>query len=53
LIFVIADVVGMFLYAWGAATIPVSGALAIGIFLGLIFIALAYALYFARKRELW
>lgn len=54
LIFVIADVVSMFLFAWGASSaIPLSGAIAIGIFLGLIFIALAYALHLARRHELW
>ncbi len=54
LIFVIVDVVSMFLFAWASIPIlSVSGAIYIGIFLLLIFIPLGYGIHMARKRELW
>jgi NADH:ubiquinone oxidoreductase subunit 3 (subunit A) len=54
LIFVIADVVSIFLYAWAMASyVPISGAISIGIFLLLIFVPLGYGIHLARKRDLW
>ncbi len=55
LIFVIVDVVSMFLFAWASVTIaiPLSGVIAIGIFLLLIFVPLGYGIHLARRRELW
>lgn len=54
LIFVVADVVSMFLFAWAIVpTMSVEASIWIGLFLLLIFIALAYGIHFARRRELW
>lgn len=54
LIFVIADVVSIFLFAWAVIpTTTMQNALTIGIFLLLIFIPLAYGIRLARRRELW
>jgi NADH-quinone oxidoreductase subunit A len=56
LIFVVADVVSMFLFAWAIApigSIPLLDDAWIGMFLLLIFIALGFAIHFARRRELW
>jgi NADH:ubiquinone oxidoreductase subunit 3 (subunit A) len=53
LIFVIFDVVSMFLFAWAATSVVLSAAFTLGIFLGIIFIPLGYGIYLARKLELW
>ncbi len=56
LIFVVMDVISMFLAAWAMTTIALSTiqtALIIGLFLAVIFIPLVYALNVAGKRELW
>jgi NADH:ubiquinone oxidoreductase subunit 3 (subunit A) len=54
LVFVIFDVVSMFLFAWASVTIiAIPAALEIGVFLGMIFIPLAYGIHLARIRELW
>ena len=55
LMFVIFDVVAIFLYAWGStilylpkeATLPIIG------FLGIIFAAMAFALYQSGRRDIW
>jgi NADH-quinone oxidoreductase subunit A len=53
LVFVIFDVVSMFLFAWASTFVNIPTALDIGIFLGMIFIPLAYGIHLARTRELW
>ncbi len=53
LIFVIVDVVSMFLFAWATTTVQVPQAEWIGVFLLLIFVPLGYGIHIARKRELW
>jgi NADH:ubiquinone oxidoreductase subunit 3 (subunit A) len=53
LIFVIVDVVSMFLFAWASYTVPLPGAITIGVFLLLIFVPLGYGIHIARRRELW
>lgn len=56
LIFVAMDVISMFLFAWATTTIAfttIQSSLLIGLFLGIIFIPLAFALTLARRRELW
>jgi NADH:ubiquinone oxidoreductase subunit 3 (subunit A) len=54
LVFVIMDVVSIFLFAWAlTVTSSLMSALYIGVFLGLIFIPLGYGLHLARMREIW
>jgi NADH:ubiquinone oxidoreductase subunit 3 (subunit A) len=56
LIFVVLDVVSMFLFAWATTTISftsIETSIVMGIFLGVIFIPLAYGLYLAGKKDLW
>ena len=53
LIFVVFDVISMFLFAWGSSFIAIPAALSIGVFLGVIFIPLGFAIYLAGKREIW
>ena len=55
LMFVIFDVMAIFLYAWGStlldlpktATLPIIG------FLGIMFAAMAYALYQTMRKNIW
>jgi len=55
LMFVIFDVVAIFLYAWGStilylpkeATLPIIG------FLGIMFAAMTFALYQSGRRDIW
>ncbi len=55
LMFVVFDVMAIFLYAWGSvilnlpkeATLPIIG------FLGIMFAAMAYALYQSKRRQIW
>ena len=55
LMFVIFDVMAIFLYAWGStlldlpktATLPIIG------FLGIMFAAMAYALYKTKMKNIW
>ncbi len=55
LMFVVFDVVGMFLFAWGMSysRIPLSGSLLVLLFLFLLGAPLVYALQLALKRENW
>jgi len=56
LIFVVMDVVSIFLFAWATTTITVISidtTIAIGLFLAVIFIPLGFGLYLARKKDLW
>ena len=57
LMFIVFDVMGMFLYAWAAAYRP----LALGVpsdwiltlFIGVLLVPMAFALHLAGRRELW
>lgn len=55
LMFVVFDVISMFLFAWAVnfGILGLSSGLLIAGFLGIILIAMGYALYLAGKRELW
>ena len=57
LMFIVFDVLGMFLYAWAAAYKPMALGLSsdwiVTIFIGLLFIRMAFALVLAGRRELW
>ena len=55
LMFVVFDVVGMFLFAWGIsfATIPTGDSLLVILFLILLGAPLGYALRLALHRENW
>jgi NADH-quinone oxidoreductase subunit A len=53
LIFVVFDVVSMFLFAWAFATLSLLATAVIGAFLAIIFIPTAYAIFLAGKRDIW
>ncbi len=56
LIFVVMDVISIFLYAWATTSITSASmgtAAVIGLFLGVIFIPLGFGLYIAREKDLW
>jgi len=55
LMFVVFDVMSIFLYAWGSSIIslPKSATLPIIAFLAVMFAAFAYALYQAGKKDIW
>lgn len=55
LMFVVFDVMAIFLYAWGSAilNLPKSATLPIIGFLGIMFAAMAFALYQSRRRNIW
>jgi len=61
LMFIVFDVLSMFLYAWAAAYrsgpgwagLSVSSDLMVTLFMGVLFIPMGFALYLAGKRELW
>jgi NADH-quinone oxidoreductase subunit A len=57
LMFIVFDVLGMFLYAWAAAYKPMALGLAsdwmVTLFVGMLFVPMAFALVLAGKRELW
>jgi NADH-quinone oxidoreductase subunit A len=57
LMFIVFDVMGMFLYAWAAAYQPLglgtASDLTLTLFMGLLFIPMGLALHLAGKRELW
>ena len=55
IMFVVFDVISMFLFAWAVAfaSLGLSSFIVIAGFLGIILIAMGYALYLAGKRELW
>ena len=55
LMFVVFDVVGMFLFAWGISftKIPISSSLMVLLFLLLLGAPLGYALRLALRRENW
>ena len=54
LIFVVIDVVSIFLFAWATTTIiipSIDTAIVIGLFLGAIFIPLGFGLFLAGKKD--
>ena len=57
LMFIVFDVLSMFLYAWAAAYQPLGLGLAsdwmVTIFMGMLFVPMGYALHLAGRRELW
>ena len=55
LMFVVFDVMSIFLYAWGSAilNLPREATLPIIAFLGVMFAAMAFALYQSRRRDIW
>ena len=55
LMFVVFDVMSIFLYAWGSSisSLPKSATLPIIAFLAVMFAAFAYALYQAGRKDIW
>jgi NADH-quinone oxidoreductase subunit A len=57
LMFIVFDVLSMFLYAWAAAYRPmalgISANLMVTLFMVMLFIPMAFALALAGRRELW
>lgn len=55
LMFVVFDVMAIFLYAWGSTllNLPPESTLPIIAFLGIMFAAMAFALYQSRRRNIW
>ena len=55
LMFVIFDVMAIFLYAWGSTILdmPRTATLPIIAFLGVMFAAMAFALYQSKRKDIW
>ena len=55
LMFVIFDVMAIFLYAWGSTLLdlPKEATLPILAFLGIMFAAMAFALYQTKRKNIW
>jgi NADH:ubiquinone oxidoreductase subunit 3 (subunit A) len=55
LMFVVFDVMAIFLYAWGASlfSLPRAATLPMMAFLGIMFAAMGYALYLSGKKGIW
>jgi len=57
LMFIVFDVMAMFLYAWAASYRPLALGLSsdwvLTLFIGMLFVPLGFALYLAGRRELW
>jgi NADH-quinone oxidoreductase subunit A len=55
LMFVIFDVMAIFLYAWGSALLdlPKEATLPILAFLAIMFAAMAFALYQTKRKNIW
>ena len=55
LMFVIFDVMAIFLYAWGSTLLelPKETTLPVLVFLGIMFAAMAYALYQTKRKNIW
>ncbi len=55
LMFVVFDVMAIFLYAWGSTILNLekSATLPIIAFLGIMFGAMAYAIYQSKRRDIW
>jgi len=57
LMFIVFDVLGMFLYAWASAYEPMNLGLSsdwtVTLFMGMLLVPMAFALILAGRRELW
>jgi len=55
LMFVVFDVIAIFLYAWGSSIMSLekTATLPIMAFLGIMFAAMAFALYQSNRRDIW
>ncbi len=55
LMFVVFDVMAIFLYAWGSSilNLPRTATLPIIAFLAIMFAAMAFALYQSKRRNIW
>ena len=55
LMFVIFDVMAIFLYAWGSTLLdlPKESTLPVLAFLGIMFAAMAFALYQTKRKNIW
>ncbi|MBI2184006.1 MAG: NADH-quinone oxidoreductase subunit A [Thaumarchaeota archaeon] len=55
LMFVVFDVIAMFLYAWGVSSIGVGmpATLIIIAFMAIMFVPMGYALHLAARRDIW
>ncbi|MDA4124890.1 MAG: NADH-quinone oxidoreductase subunit A [Thaumarchaeota archaeon] len=57
LMFIVFDVLSMFLYAWAAAYKPMALGLSsdwmLTLFMGLVFVPMGFALVLAGRREIW
>lgn len=55
LMFVVFDVMAIFLYAWGSSllSIPKEATLPMMAFLGIMFAAMGYALYLSGRKAIW
>src|SRR5215472_10969585 len=57
LMFIVFDVLSMFLYAWASAYKPMALGLSsdwmVTLFMGMLFVPMGFALVLAGKRELW
>lgn len=55
LMFVVFDVMAIFLYAWGGSILmlPRAATLPLIAFLGIMFAAMAFALYQSKRRNIW
>lgn len=57
LMFVVFDVMAMFLYAWAAAYLPLGlgtiSSWVMTVFIGALLIPMGYAVYMAGRREIW
>jgi NADH-quinone oxidoreductase subunit A len=55
LMFVVFDVMAIFLYAWGSSilNLPRTATLPIIAFLGIMFAAMAFALYQSKRTDIW
>ena len=55
LMFVVFDVIAIFLYAWGSSIMSLekTATLPIMAFLGIMFAAIEYALHHSKRRDIW
>lgn len=57
LMFIVFDVLSMFLYAWAAAYKPLalglSSSWTLTLFMGTLFLPMGFAMYLAGRREIW
>ncbi len=55
LMFVVFDVISMFIFAWGVSysKIGFQSSIIIMVFLGILLVPMGYALFIAGRRELW